>query len=198
MIKGAETHERILGAAVRLVSRGGLDGLSIGALADELHLSKSGLFAHFGSKDELRLQTLQAAVDRFANVVVRPAFGAPRGEARVRALFRNWLLWGNDEALPGGCPLIVAAVELDDQPGPERDFLSQAQRDWMAALARAVKLSIEVGDFKRGLDTEQFAFEMYSIILGYNHARRLLHDVKAERRARAAFERLVRDARRER
>jgi AcrR family transcriptional regulator len=196
VIKGAETHERILGAAVRLVSRDGFDGLSIGALAEELALSKSGLFAHFGSKDELRLQTLQAAVDRFANVVVRPAFGAPRGEARVRALFRNWMVWGNDDALPGGCPLIVAAVELDDQPGPERDLLMQAQREWMAALARAVKLAVEVGDFRRNLDAEQFAFELYGIILGYNHARRLLHDMKAEKRARAAFDRLVRDARR--
>ncbi len=203
--KGAETRERILDQAVRLASREGLEGISIGGLAAELGLSKSGLFAHFGSKEELQRQVLEEAVARFRQVVVQPALRQPRGEPRIRAFFENWLGWdvgdaapaagvlarSKGTALPGGCLLIAAAVELDDRPGPQREFLVQAQRDWFNTLARAARLAIEVGHFREDLDPEQFAFHLYGIVLGYHHAQRLLRDPRAQEHARAAYERLI-------
>src|SRR3954447_26417659 len=123
MSKGEETRERILDWAFRAASRDGLEGLTIGALAAELGLSKSGLFAHFGSKEDLQLAVLAEATRRFENVVLRPAFRAPRGEARVRQVFENWLRWLSDPGSPGGCVFLAAAVELDDQDGRPRDYL---------------------------------------------------------------------------
>lgn len=195
MGKGAETRERILEQAVRLASRDGLEGLTIGTLSSELGLSKSGLFAHFGSKDELQLQVLQAAVERFEETVIRPALKAPRGEPRLRALLENWLVWENDRSMPGGCPLIAASVEFDDRPGPQRDFLAAAQRRRFEFMAKAARLAVEAGHFRADLDAEQLAFEITGIILAYHHAHRLLHDPKATERARAAFERLLHDSR---
>jgi AcrR family transcriptional regulator len=192
MGKGAQTREVIVDRAMRLASRDGLDGLTIGALAEELGMSKSGLFSHFGSKDELQLQILQAAVDRFRETVIRPALNAPRGAPRIRAMFENWLKWSSDQSqMPGGCIIVAAAIELDDQPGPLRDFLVKAQRDWLATLAKAAHLTVEATDFREDLDCEQFAFEVYGVMLMFHHARRLLRDRKAEARARDAFDRLI-------
>jgi len=191
MRKGAETRERILDQAVRLASRDGLDGLTIGTLSTELGLSKSGLFAHFGSKDELQLQVLQAAVERFEQTVIRPALSAPRGEPRIRAFFENWLAWEDDPGMPGGCLLIAASVELDDRPGPQRDFLSQAHQDRFQFMVKAARLAIGAGHFRADLDPGQLAFEMNAIVLGYHHVHRMLRDEKAGDYARAAFERLL-------
>jgi AcrR family transcriptional regulator len=193
--KGAQTREHILDMALKVASQYGLDGLSIGGLAAELGLSKSGLFAHFGSKEELQLQVLRAAAARFGEYVMVPAFAQPRGEPRVRALFENWLRWGNDSALPGGCLFVAAATELDDQPGPPRDYLVEAQREWLGALAKAALLAIREGHFRPDLDVDQFAFELNALTYGYNFSKRLLQDPDAEARARAGFERLLADAR---
>src|SRR5262245_21177219 len=197
MLKGEATRERIVDEAVRLASRDGLEGVSLGALAGELGMSKSGLYAHFGSKDELQLQILQAAVARFRAVVVKPALAAKRGVPRLRALFERWLEWANDSSMPGGCLLVAASVELDDKPGALRDYLVKAQRDWLAALARAAQLAIEEKHFRDDLDPEQQAFEMWSLTLGYHHLRRLLRDPQASARVHEAFERLLVDARRD-
>ncbi|HEX5760680.1 MAG TPA: TetR/AcrR family transcriptional regulator [Thermoanaerobaculia bacterium] len=191
MGKGAETKERILEQAVGLASRDGLDGLSIGGLATELGLSKSGLFAHFGSKEELQLQVLQAAVERFREVVVRPGLAAPRGEPRIRVFFERWLDWDAGRSLPGGCILIAAATELDDRPGPQRELLVRAQRDWFDALAKAARIAVEEGHFRADLDAEQFAFQLYGIVLGYHHSKRLLRDPRAPEHARGAYQRLI-------
>lgn len=191
MGKGAETRERILEQAVRLASRDGLEGLTIGSLSSELGLSKSGLFAHFGSKDELQLQVLQAAVARFNDIVTRPALAAPRGEPRIRAFFEHWLEWSNHPSMPGGCVFVAAAAELDDRTGPARDYLARAQRDRAVFLAKAARLAVEAGHFRAGIDPEQFAFDMDCIALGYHHAQRLLRDPRAGERARSAFERLL-------
>lgn len=191
MSKGAETRERILDQAVRLASRDGLEGLSIGGLATELGLSKSGLFAHFGSKEELQLQVLQEAVARFRQIVVQPALREPRGEPRIRAFFENWLEWDAVQALPGGCLLITAAIELDDRPGLQRDYLVLAKRHWFEALAKAASLAIADGQFRADVVPEQVAFDLYAIVLAYHHFKRLLHDPLAQERARAAYERLI-------
>ena len=179
---------------MRLASRDGLGGLTIGSLAEELAMSKSGLFAHFRSKDELQLQVLQAAVARFVEAVVRPALAAPRGLPRIRALVDRWLAWGRSGDMPGGCLFVAASVELDDRPGPQRDYLVQAQRDWLATLARAARIAADEGHFRPDLDAEQFAYELYAVMLGYHHLSRLLHDPSAESRVRSAVERLLADA----
>jgi len=191
MGKGAETRDRILEQAVRLASRDGLEGLTIGSLSTELGLSKSGLFAHFGSKEELQLQVLQAAVARFNETVARPALSAPRGEPRLRAFFERCLEWTNSPSMPGGCILIAAAIELDDRPGAARDFLAQSYRDRRAFLAKAARFAIAAGHFRPDLDVEQLAFEFDGLFFSYHHTHRLLRDPQAGERVHIAFERLL-------
>ena len=193
--KGEQTRDAILEAALKLASRVGLSGLTIGTLAEELGLSKSGLFAHFGSKDELMIRTLEYAGARFSDVVVKPALAQPRGEARLRALFEGHRLWPVAVPQPGGCIFIATSVEFDDRPGPVRDRLRQLWKEWLDFAADAVRQAIEVGDFRRDVDPEQFAFELDAIRLSWHHAHRLLRDPKAEERAHVAFEALVAAAR---
>ena len=191
MSKGEQTRERIVDKAWQLASRDGLSGLSLGKLAVELGLSKSGLFAHFGSKQGLEVEVLKAAAERFTEQVLRPAMSAPRGVARLRKLFKNWLGWANDPEQPGGCIFMAAAAELDDTEGPQRDFLVAAQKAWLATLAKGASLAVEEGELRRDLDADQFAFEMLGIAMAYHHGRRLLRDPKSESRAKNAFERLL-------
>jgi len=194
MSKGDETRERILERAFRMASRDGLEGLSIGGLAEALAMSKSGLFAHFGSKEELQLEVLRAAARRFEDGVVRPAFRAPRGTPRIRHLLENWVRWANSPDAEGGCLFVTAAVELDDRAGRPRDFLVETQRQLNEALARSARMAIEVGHFRKDLDCRQFAFELYGLLLGYHHAKRLFRDPRAEAALRTGFERLLTDA----
>ncbi|HJU69647.1 MAG TPA: TetR/AcrR family transcriptional regulator [Gemmatimonadaceae bacterium] len=195
MRKGEATRERILESALELASTEGLTGLSIGRLADRNGMSKSGLFAHFGSKEGLQLDVLELATAKFRESVFTPALRADRGEPRLRALFTRWMDWADHQSLPGGCLLTAAAVELDDQPGPARDALVDAQRQWADTLARAVRIAIEERHFRADVDPHLFAFQLHSILLGYHHARRLLRDPDAARRAHDAFEALVAGAR---
>ncbi len=197
MRKGEQTRGSILERATVLASQLGLEGVSIGRLAEDLGLSKSGLFAHFASKEELQVRTLEHAAQRFTEVVVKPALAAGRGEPRVRALFEKWLRW--PQAFPqqaGGCLFVAAAVELDDRPGAPRDRLVQLQRDWLSVIATTVRGAKDQGHFREAVDPEQFAFEMYGVMLVCHHAMRLLRDPDAVPRARRAFERLLADARR--
>lgn len=195
MSKGAETKERIVERAFRLATRDGLEGLTIGTLAKELGLSKSGLFAHFGSKEELQLEVLKSGSQRFEEMVFAPAVKQPRGEPRLRAIFEGWMRWLNDPANVGGCLLMTASVELDDHPGRPRDLLVGTQRRLLEAVAKAARMGIEAGHFRADLDCDQLAFEIDAIQLGYNQLRRLMQAPEAEARARTAFERLLRDAR---
>jgi len=191
MRKGEETRTAVLDHALREASRVGLEGLSIGNLARDLGMSKSGLFAHFQSKEALQLQVLEAAAARFMETVVAPALREPRGEPRLRVLFQRWIGWSEACGLPGGCLFVTAAVELDDREGPVREALVRFQLDWIAALARAVRIAVEVGHFRAGLDPEQFAHDLYAVILGYHHAHRLLRQPQARARAERAFEALL-------
>ena len=195
MRKGERTRSAILDGAVKLASELGLEGLTLGRLADELELSKSGLFAHFSSKENLQVETLDRAAERFAEVVVRPAVALPAGEKRLRALFDNWMEWPRRVKQPGGCIFVAAAAELDDRPGPARDRLVELQREWRQVVARVVRRGQEVGEFRADLDPEQVAFEVHGIGLAHHHTLRLLRDPKALERARAAMERLIADAR---
>jgi AcrR family transcriptional regulator len=123
MGKGAQTKQAILNHALGLATRVGIEGLTIGRLADDLRMSKSGLIAHFQTKEALQVQVLQTGAHRFVEDVLRPALKAPRGEPRLRSLFEGFLAWEASPSLPGGCPLIAASTELDDRPGPARDYL---------------------------------------------------------------------------
>jgi AcrR family transcriptional regulator len=193
MSKGERTREAILGHALDLASVVGLEGLSIGALASHSGLSKSGLFAHFGSKEALQLATLKAASNTFVAEVMAPARAKPQGVERLRAIFENWLAW--TERHDGGCLFVTAAVELDDRSGPARDYLVGMQRSWLSALARQATHAARQGELRADLDGEQFAFEMYGIYLGYHNARRLQRDPDAQRRARIAFDALLQNYR---
>jgi AcrR family transcriptional regulator len=194
MGKGAATRNAILDRATSLASRIGIEGLTIGKLADELDLSKSGLFAHFRSKEALQLQVLELAITRFVDVVVRPALAAPRGEPRVRALFERWMAWPRDNVATG-CVFVALATELDDRPGPLRDRLVQAQKDWLEVIENCFRTGITERHFRRDAEPGQFAQDLYGVMLAHHHATRLLGDPKSEQRARRAFEALLRDAR---
>jgi AcrR family transcriptional regulator len=196
MSKGELTRHAILEHAVGLASRVGLEGLTIGTLADDLDLSKSGLFGHFRSKEALQIQVLDHAATTFVEIVVRPALRAPRGLPRVRALFERWLEWTRSGPMPGGCLFVAAATELDDRPGPVRARLQQLQRDWLAVIATSFAKGVAEGHFRRDADPDQFAQDLYGVALAYHHAHRLLQDPKAEARARHAFEALLVSARR--
>ncbi len=192
--KGELTRQAIVEHAARLTSRIGLRGLSIGVLADELELSKSGLFAHFNSKEALQLQVLEFGIARFVEKVIKPGLAAPRGEKRVQALFEHWLEWPKSSGL-AGCMFVALATELDDQPGPVRERLVQSQKDWLDVLANAVRTGVTAGDFRPDLDADQFAHELYGIMLAGHHALRLLRARGAVERTRRAFARLLDDAR---
>jgi AcrR family transcriptional regulator len=189
--KGEETRDRIVRHALELSSTDGLEGISIGVLASDLGLSKSGLFAHFGSKEELQVAILQRVAQRFEYEVLLPAFRAPRGEPRIRRVFDRWMDWMSDAA-QGGCPFVAASFELDDKVDSRpRDYLVTVQRMLLTTLARAAQIAKEEGHFRSDLDTEQFAFDLDGIMLSYSHWKRLLRDAKAEARARAGFEALL-------
>ncbi len=194
MSKGDETRDRILDRAFRLAGRDGLEGLSLNALATALGMSKSGLFAHFRSKEELQLQVLATARAQFEAAVIVPAIKAPRGIRRLKKLFDCWLKWMSDPGLPGGCLFMAATPELDDHPGKPRDAVVLGQRQLRETIGRIVRTAVEEGDFAPDVDCEQFAFELHAIFFAYNHDKRLFRDGHPEIRARAAFQRLCKDA----
>jgi AcrR family transcriptional regulator len=186
--KGGATRGTILDEAGRLARRVGLGGLTIGTLATQTGMSKSGLFAHFGSKESLQLQVLEHSTERFVDEVIRPALKAPRGTPRVRDLFERWLEWDSAE---GGCPLVAASFELDDQPGPVRERLVRVQRDWTETLSMVVTSGISEGHFRPDTDPRQFAQDLQGVMLAYHLASRLLADPEAADRARRALAALL-------
>jgi AcrR family transcriptional regulator len=188
--KGELTRQVILEHAASLASKLGLEALSIGKLADDLALSKSGLFAHFKSKEALQVQLLEFTSERFIELVVRPALRAPRGEPRVREVFERWRAWP-DQVGMSGCLLVQVSTELDDRPGPVRDVLVRMMRDWLDTISGVARSAVAEGHFGPQVDGEQFAFELWGLMLGYHHCSRLLADPRAEERARVGFEALL-------
>jgi AcrR family transcriptional regulator len=148
--KGASTRSAVLGHALALASEVGLEGVTIGTLADRARMSKSGLFAHFDSKEALQIAVLDEAVSRFVETVVAPALRQKRGEPRLKALLENWLRWSNADFMPGGCVFVASIADLDDRPGPVRDRLAASQRDWLDTLATAIRIGDRRGALPRG------------------------------------------------
>src|SRR4051812_17203799 len=174
--------------AYELANVVGVSGLSIGRLAEATGLSKSGLFAHFGSKEALEVAVVEEAARQFVQDVMVPALRQPRGEPRVRALFERWLAWG---LRPGGCFFVATSAELDDRPGPPRDALVQAMKDWTESIATAVRIAQTEGHFTTDVDPDKPPFEIYGFMPGVPPSPRSPHDPRAVARARAAFERLL-------
>ena len=189
-LKGQQTRAAILDAALGLASHTGLEGLSIGALAEVAQMSKSGVFAHFGSREELQISVIRHYHARFADEVFFPAMREPRGLPRLRALFEGWIRRVSVE-MDSGCIYISGAVEFDDRPGPVRDALVAMVRDWHAAMARAIRIAIDCGDLRRDTDRDQLLFELHGLILALHHDARFLRSPGAPDRARAGFERVV-------
>ena len=187
---GESTKAAVLDEATELASLVGLGGLTIGTLAAATKLSKSGLYAHFASKESLQVEVLQHAREKFVDVVMRPTLATPRGEPRLREYFDRWLTW-QSTAFGGGCVFVDAASEFDDQEGAVRDELVRTARDKAESVALIVGTAVAEGHFRDDVDPEQFAYELEGIVLAHHHARRLMRDGSAEQRARRAFERLL-------
>ncbi len=179
--KGAQTRTAILERAVDLASSEGLEGLTIGRLAAELKMSKSGLFAHFGSKQELQLATIAAAAERFRIAVIEPSLGAPDGAPRLRAMAEHYL--DHLDLYSGGCFWGAASAEYDDRPGPVRDAIAAMLDAWMAELVRNSRIAGVA-------QPERFAFELYALIMGANSRYRISGDAKVFEYARGAMRRL--------
>jgi AcrR family transcriptional regulator len=194
-IKGERTRQAILETAVDIASVAGLEGLTIGQLAQKLSMSKSGLFAHFGSKEDLQLATVDAARSIFIQAVIRPTFEAERGLSRLWKLCDVWLAYVGEGVFRGGCFFAAAAAEFDSRPGPVRDRIAAIMKEWLATLAQVVTDAQHDGQFDRSVDPAQLAFEINALEMGANWAFQLYGDQQAFGRARAAtLERLHRFA----
>jgi AcrR family transcriptional regulator len=188
--KGQQTRAAILDAALALASHMGLEGLSIGALAEVARMSKSGVFAHFGSREELQISVIREYHERFEAEVFFPAVREPRGLPRLRSLFERWVRQVSVE-IDSGCIYISGAVEFDDRPGPVRDALVSMVRAWQSALERAIRIAVDEGHLGADTDTAQMLFEIHGLILALHHDARFLRNPGVLDRARAGFERVI-------
>lgn len=188
--KGQQTRAAILDSALAMASQQGLEGLSIGAVAEAAGMSKSGVFAHFGAREELQISVIREYFGRFEAQVFQPAMSATRGLPRLRALVANWLQWISAE-IQSGCIFISGAVEFDDRPGPVREALAESVKVWLGALHRAVVQAVHTGELRAGLDAQQVVFELHGLILALHFDARFLRRADAMAHARSAFEQLI-------
>ena len=191
MNKGAQTRETILDEAILIASKTGLEALTIGKLSAAVGMSKSGLFAHFKSKEQLQLDLLTAVAKKFKERVIIPSMKAPRGETRIRLLAQNLIKWDDSEFMPGGCMLHTGSIEFDYRPGPVRDFLAFNQSDWIDFIAKAASIAMEEGHFAGDLDTQLFAFEFHAILQSHHFSSHLLNDPQAKSRAITMIDNLI-------
>jgi AcrR family transcriptional regulator len=182
--KGAVTRATILARALDLASVDGLEGLTIGRLAADLEMSKSGVFAHFGSKQELQLATIGAAAGRFSTAVIEPALSAPDGVPRLRAMADAYLAHLESGGYAGGCFWAATSAEYDDRPGPVRDAIVAALDSWLGELERQARIA-------GSADPGRFAFELYAVVMGANSRYRLSGDRTVFAYARDTIARLV-------
>ena len=188
--KGQITKLSIIEAALGLATQIGLEGLSIGVLAEVTHMSKSGVFAHFGSREELQISVIHEYFRRFEQEVFYPALQEPQGLPRVRALFSNWMQRVAEE-IQSGCIFISGAVEFDDRPGPVRDALAQSVQTWLQALNRALVQAKQCGHLSADADEQQVAFEIHGLILAVHYEARFLKNPGSMARARQALENIL-------
>ncbi len=188
--KGQQTRTAILEAALGLASAMGLEGLSIGALAEVMGMSKSGVFAHFGSREELQISVIREYHAKFEEEVFYPAMADPRGLPRLVSLFHRWVRRVSVE-IDSGCIYISGAVEFDDRPGPVRDALAGMVRAWQDALGRAISMAMAEGHLLDDTEPAQLLFEVHGLILALHHDARFLRDGDAIGRARKAFDRII-------
>ena len=184
--RGLKTRRTILRKAVNLASLEGLEGLTIGKLASELRISKSGLFAHFGSKEDLQCAVVNAARDIFVEKVVQPAYEF-HGLKRLRALCENWLSYGEGKVFPGGCFFSAASLEFDDRPGRVRDQIVELMKKWLGNLEHAARDAQLAGEIKKETDVRQLAFEIQALAMGANWSSRLFRDPSAFRMVRGTI-----------
>lgn len=189
MKKGKDTKQTILEYGLQMASQVGLESVTIGVLAKETGMSKSGLFAHFQSKENLQVEILEYAAREFSDNVVAPALKLPSGIPRIKALIENWIAWGAN--MQGGCVFVSASTEYSDRPGRVRTVLLKQQELWIDTLKRLAESAIEVGDFKKEIDSGQFAFELYSLMLGFHYYHKLLRDSGTKKRQETALEQLL-------
>ncbi len=183
----------ILDAGLDLASRLGLEAVTIGVLAKATGMSKSGLFAHFRSKENLQVALLGHAGELFSKDVVVPALRAASGEPRIRALVANWIRYAR--SLGGGCIFVTASSDFKDRPGKVRDFLLTQQESWIDCLRRVARSAVEAGQFRGDVDCDQFAFDLYALLLGYHLYDTLLGSADTKKREMAALDRLLRSYR---
>ena len=184
-------HKEIVDVAIQQAAQSGLDALSIGGLAKTVGMSKSGVFGHFGSKQDLQIEVLNACHARFVEQVVQPAISLKRPLARLLALLENWLDWAGKS--DGGCLFVATATEFDDRPGPVHDQVREGCQAWMLTLERAVSVAVAAGDLNPETSPKQFAFEIHGLMLSYHCRKRLLQSDEAPEMAKAAFARLLRN-----
>ncbi len=183
--RGLRTREAILARAVDIASVDGLDGLTVGSLATQLHMSKSGLFAHFGSKEELQLATIEVARQIFISQVTRPAISAPRGMARLWGLINQWLILVEKRVFSGGCFFSAASFEFDSKRGVVHDRIAAIMREWMDVLTLAVEQAQKAGHIHAKVNSTRLAYEIHGVAMGAHWAHQLLDDKQAYSRARS-------------
>lgn len=188
--KGQQTKQAIVETALGLATHFGLESLSIGTLADGMGMSKSGVFAHFGSREELQISVVREYHRCFEQEVFYTALSAPRGVARLRALFSNWMRRSSVE-LDSGCIYISGAIEYDDRPGPVRDALVESVMTWHSAMRRAISQAKELGELVQALDEDQMLFEIHGLILALHYDARFLKNPGSIERALTGFDNIL-------
>ncbi len=194
MLKRKQTHQRLLRHGLELVSRNGFAGTTIGELANRANLSKSGVFAHFGSSEALQLELLRAAAELAQQEVVEPAAQGPPGLPHLRRLFDRWLGWAPRAGLPGGCPFVTATAEFDDVEGAVRDQLVETLGGLLVVFQQAIGEAVERKQLSTDVDAKVLAWQLFGLYSAHHAMQRLMRDREADAVARQGFETLIRAA----
>jgi AcrR family transcriptional regulator len=189
MSKGEETKRAILDAGLKMATKLSLDAVTIGNLAKATQLSKSGLFAHFQSKENLQMEILNYAGELFTDRVVIPALKEKAGIPRIKALVKNWIQWSS--RISGGCIFVSSSTEFAERPGKLQDFIIKQQETWVGTLRRIARAAIREGDLRADTDCDQFAFDLFSLLLGFHYYDKLLNRAETSERQETALEQLL-------
>ena len=188
---GTATRKKIMRQGLALMSQSGLSGVTLGVLADQVGMSKSGLFAHFRSKEDVQVELLTHMAEFVRGRIVTPSMGAAEGLPRLRALIAKWFGWAKRAGLPGGCPVAAGLFEFDDVQGRVRDKILQMEAEWRQLLNDLVQRAVELGHLRSDLDIDQFVWELCGIYLAHHAAQRFLRAADADARAQTAVGGLI-------